>query len=377
MISAVVSAVATAVIAIGQFIYAAVQAFISSGIGQFLFGKATGVINAFFKGATWGGINGAVNGARGSDLLRAALIGGVTASIATGVLHPMGASASTVTDKVVHAVGHGLVGGAANVAMGGKFQDGFLSGFAGAAAGHLGVFKAFENTGMWGRTITAGVIGGVVSEIGGGKFFNGAYTAAFMHFFNREAAISEVAASESGGKWGEWYDPRVEAAMSGVVDEISVVYTELYTLSEVRKLGLGGILPDPSAEGAPNWLKKLEYSGQIRAGYMTVSFKSNGGDYSLSIPVMSGGYRTLTSRIMKPNDTIIPSSSYRVSTQRSGGTKGYLLYNTGNRNLIKIHHGSISAGCIVTSNFAYRGVFEKMMANTHKAGRNSVSFKTR
>jgi uncharacterized protein (TIGR02594 family) len=78
--------------------------------------------------------------------------------------------------------------------MGGKFQDGFLSGMAGSAAGNLGFIDKLTSgasgTGTIGqvaaRTAVAGVIGGCVSAIGGGKFANGAYTAAFQHLLNAE-----------------------------------------------------------------------------------------------------------------------------------------------------------------------------------------------
>ena len=42
----------------------------------------------------------------------------------------------------------------------------------------------------FGRTAVAGVIGGTASAIGGGKFANGAYTAAFQHLLNHESGKS-------------------------------------------------------------------------------------------------------------------------------------------------------------------------------------------
>lgn len=62
------------------------------------------------------------------------------------------------------------------MAMGGKFKDGFIS----AAAGHA--FPSFQlGDSPFARTVSAGIIGGTASVLGGGKFANGAYTAAFMH----------------------------------------------------------------------------------------------------------------------------------------------------------------------------------------------------
>jgi uncharacterized protein (TIGR02594 family) len=91
--------------------------------------------------------------------------------------------------KLAHVVGHGVTGGAANAAMGGKFQDGFLSAAAGATAVHTGLYGAFKGSGpinVAGRTAIAGMIGGTASALGGGKFANGAYTAAFQHLLNNE-----------------------------------------------------------------------------------------------------------------------------------------------------------------------------------------------
>jgi hypothetical protein len=90
-------------------------------------------------------------------------------------------------------VGHGVVEGAANEAMGGKFQDGFLSAAASAAASNFGLLGDPNATGagaVASRTIRAGIVGGTASALGGGKFANGAYTAAFQHLLNAEAGSS-------------------------------------------------------------------------------------------------------------------------------------------------------------------------------------------
>jgi hypothetical protein len=82
------------------------------------------------------------------------------------------------------------VGGAANAAMGGKFQDGFLSAAVSAGASDAGILGDPNATGpgaVASRTIKAGLIGGTASVLGGGKFANGAYTAAFQHLLNAES----------------------------------------------------------------------------------------------------------------------------------------------------------------------------------------------
>lgn len=86
----------------------------------------------------------------------------------------------------LHIAGHGVVGGSANVAMGGKFQDGFISAAVSAGAADIGLI----NGGVIERTIKAGIIGGTASALGGGKFANGAFTSAFQYLTNEVAAMS-------------------------------------------------------------------------------------------------------------------------------------------------------------------------------------------
>jgi hypothetical protein len=92
---------------------------------------------------------------------------------------------------IAQTAAHGILGGAVNEAMGGKFQDGFLSAAAGKAATFMpGVGQFLDPDSGQGnilsRTAVAATIGGTASALGGGKFANGAYTAAMQHLFNEE-----------------------------------------------------------------------------------------------------------------------------------------------------------------------------------------------
>jgi len=66
---------------------------------------------------------------------------------------------------------------------GGRFGDGFLGGGVGSL---LGPIIERAPGGAIGRTIAAAVVGGTASKLGGGKFSNGATTAAFVHLFNEQ-----------------------------------------------------------------------------------------------------------------------------------------------------------------------------------------------
>ena len=84
---------------------------------------------------------------------------------------------------------HGIVGGAFSVAQGGKFFQGFAANAVGAAGGgRLGgtLFRGAGAGAVIGRTAIAAVAGGTASAITGGKFANGAASAAIGHLFNHE-----------------------------------------------------------------------------------------------------------------------------------------------------------------------------------------------
>ena len=180
------------------------QAFIGGIVGGILGGAATataiagtaitwgGITAGAITGGFMGGLNAALAGGDLGDVLRGAVVGAVQGAISSGPLHAMESSAQGLSmGTLKHVVGHGVVGGAANAAMGGKFQDGFLSGAASAAAVHTGLTSLKQGStgadlGAVGRTAVAGIIGGTASALGGGKFANGAYTAAFQHMLNAE-----------------------------------------------------------------------------------------------------------------------------------------------------------------------------------------------
>lgn len=90
---------------------------------------------------------------------------------------------------------HAAVGGVAAELQGGKFGHGFVS--AGITKSLEGFFlPAGDELGTWeviGGTIGSAVIGGTASVAIGGKFKNGAQTAAFQYMFNQIGAAIEKA----------------------------------------------------------------------------------------------------------------------------------------------------------------------------------------
>lgn len=166
--------------------------------GAAITGAAVGSTTAAVAGAALiGGVMGGVNAAMtGGDILKGFLVGAVQGA-ASGLLHGVGewagelAKAGNYGGVGVHVVGHGVVGGLSNEAMGGKFSDGFLSAMASAAASYMPGIGSIKGDGFGAvaaRTAIAGVVGGTASMIGGGKFANGFYTAAFQHLLNFEGS---------------------------------------------------------------------------------------------------------------------------------------------------------------------------------------------
>ena len=97
------------------------------------------------------------------------------------------AKATALTVK--HVAGHAVLGGASRAALGGRFQDGFLSAGVSTLMMDTGMGSMFEGegaAGLLGRTAVSAVVGGTAAAVGGGKFANGAMTAAWQHLLNEE-----------------------------------------------------------------------------------------------------------------------------------------------------------------------------------------------
>ncbi|TMO54658.1 RHS repeat-associated core domain-containing protein [Pseudoalteromonas phenolica] len=127
--------------------------------------------------------------------LRAAFTSGATSLAISGVFYGIGqafdaSSGFWQTGGAAHIGAHALAGGVISDLQGGNFGHGFFSaGFSKFAMGNAGFNYDDVSAGaIAGRTIIAAVIGGTASVISGGKFANGAQTAAMAQLFNQEAS---------------------------------------------------------------------------------------------------------------------------------------------------------------------------------------------
>jgi hypothetical protein len=104
-----------------------------------------------------------------------------------------------------------------SMAMGGTFKDGFIGSAIGAGLSHVmgGMFEKLNGNGIehfLARTAIATIGGGVGSVLAGGKFADGAFSAAFFHVFNFELHNSMNASAVSKTELGltvlrEFFDP--------------------------------------------------------------------------------------------------------------------------------------------------------------------------
>ncbi len=153
--------------------------------------------NSIALGALAGAAAGATTAAiNGGNILKGAITGGISGAV-------FGYIGLNYTGNEAIAA-HAIAGGAMSVVRGGKFGEGFLSaGFAKYAmlgfekAGYINLANRKFDAVM-GRTTISAVVGGTASVIGGGKFANGAQTAAFAHLLNYELShVNKAAAARA------------------------------------------------------------------------------------------------------------------------------------------------------------------------------------
>jgi len=162
-----------------------------------LSGTVTGAIVAgagFGFGSAF--LSTSLSGAGLGQALQAAVIGAVIGGISGGIAKELGdLNPEGHFFSLGHAgqtVGHALLGGVLSEVQGGSFESGALAGAVNGAFGpaidqiahgSVSVESVSE------RVAIAAVLGGTASALGGGKFANGAVTAAFLRLYNEEVHL--------------------------------------------------------------------------------------------------------------------------------------------------------------------------------------------
>lgn len=155
-----------------------------------LFGSLIGGIQGGFQGAFLGFVSGAMS---------AGIAGGIGSAFAEG-----GALANISFKGLAKAMLHGVSQGAISEAFGGDFGSGFKGAFAASLVGGVLQKSKLMHKSIELRTLSAAIVGGTAAAVGGGKFWNGAATGAFVHLFNDEHALSK------------WHKDRQKVLVAGI-----------------------------------------------------------------------------------------------------------------------------------------------------------------
>ena len=160
------------------------SAAVGIAVGVETFGIGGGVLGAVFSGACAGASSAfastMMNGANLWTAAKSAFVGGCWGALGGAVNYGIGEIGGGWLARVSL---HSVADGAMEALQGGHWEHGLLTGLASAGGGELlGGYGAYLSDAQ----MLAGnaILGGVVSEIGGGKFANGAMTAAFQMMYN-------------------------------------------------------------------------------------------------------------------------------------------------------------------------------------------------
>ncbi len=133
----------------------------------------TGTLKGAAQGALWGGITG---GLAYGVAQTASALAHVSSEVGHGASFLNGGGQAALIKATLHGVSRAIIQKARYGTMKGAFLSGFIS--SGFSIGNEGYGNAMS------RTAIMAVVGGTVSELGGGKFANGAMGSAFQYLLN-------------------------------------------------------------------------------------------------------------------------------------------------------------------------------------------------
>jgi RHS repeat-associated protein len=218
--------------------------------------------NPFAQSALAGFAAGAVS----TGNLRGAIQGAVSGALFAGIGEGLGSVSWSDPAAMANAIGaHAAAGCAMQAVSGGDCGSGALSAaFSKAVSPELPGANAPTEEKVFG-VITSAVIGGTAAELGGGKFANGASTAAFGYLFNALTGDSRALFGEKG------YGANGAAFHGGCVSPTVECAERWERANAVRLSGLGAIEsvhPDALLLTAPLWPTRVAafLFGPVRTG---------------------------------------------------------------------------------------------------------------
>lgn len=220
-------------------------------VGGFL--GSGGNLRAGIAGAITGGIFGGIG-----DFIQGQYANGVNAGLSDSANAWSAGSANTV---LAHAAGGGISG----VLTGEKF------GISAISAGFSEGFSPFYGRapgGLIGQTVAAATVGGTAARIGGGKFENGAKTAAYAYMFN---SVAHAGAAAAGAATGGFAD----AVWAGVRGATMTVVGAAGVATDAVIVGLSTLLRGDTTQYINHYTDAAGYTGITRDGVIRQSIDGN------------------------------------------------------------------------------------------------------
>jgi len=208
------------------------------------------------------------------DAFNSGLLSGLSATAFSAVGNTFTGTGFLAEGGVGHIGAHGVVGGMLSELQGGKFGNGFISASLTKAA-NVNRIIGLEERLMSVRITAAAIIGGSISGLTGGKFSNGAATAAFAQAYNgeSEAYKSRIASNKPffrlHGKWEASLDILNDNAYARHEFHVFHKGQEVGVYSNGRFVGrhnfVGDVIPDGMTPQALKRLNGLDIDMMVRA----------------------------------------------------------------------------------------------------------------
>jgi RHS repeat-associated protein len=240
------------------------------------------VAQLVFAAAASAAVVTGLSGGKLGQILKAGLIAGATALAFNRVAGVTGDNPPFGTPEFFENVaGHAAVGCLSAVASGGQCGPGALSGAVPAAAAPLVGDIVNKAPDSFTRTIegsaASGVLGGLASVAGGGKFADGAVTGAFGYLFNsgagnlsKDLAASRACDAQCVAQGNASEQALVVGLASGLAFLPFAVIDTLVTGAEFLAAEGAGIVgrfspinPGPLAESLANTFRSATYEGSV------------------------------------------------------------------------------------------------------------------
>lgn len=221
--------------------------------------------------------------------IKSGLIAGVSAFAFQQIGNAFSDTGVLAEGGAAHIGAHAVTGGVLSVLQGGKFGHGFVS-----AGLTKGLSPSLENiSGVMinnidiGEVVVAATLGGTISQATGGKFANGAMTAAFANVYNAQRGGDRNAQKESywdafGDKWNERVDQVTTEADNAVdywieqdnlvMGTLAATLTEDNILNTTVTLGTGGLGGAAAGIGRQAYVNSMKQLATFRGGLIAKGY---------------------------------------------------------------------------------------------------------